>query len=390
MRCLLITDKFAPHRGGTAVVYTEWCRRLRDGVTVLTCAVPGTDWRGFDAAAPFHVVRVPFTNIPKVRYPLVWARLYLAARRLMAAAPADVLHAGQVLETGLAGAALKRRYGVPLVVHAYGEEIACYRRSRLAARCLQRVLHAADAITAVSAYTREQLLALGVPATKVSIQYPGVQPPAIEPGAADAIRRRYGLGNRPLLLTVSRLLERKGHDAVLRALPRIAERVVDVAYVVVGSGPCGAPLKALAAELGVADRVVFAGSLDAQEMAACYAAADVFIHPNRQLAGGDVEGFGIVFLEAGAAGKPVIGGNSGGTPEAVVDGVTGLLVDPNDVDAVGDAAIRILTDRNLARRLGKQGRERALAEFTWERAAEQIRAINEQVVREYRAAGAAG
>ncbi|NLB96282.1 MAG: glycosyltransferase, partial [Armatimonadetes bacterium] len=192
---------------------------------------------------------------------------------------------------------------------------------------------------------------------------------------------------RPVLVTVSRLLERKGHDVVLRALPRIAAAVPEVAYLVAGTGPREPVLRRLAGELGVAERVVFAGRVPDEELADYYGAADVFIHPNRELPNGDVEGFGIVFLEANAAGKPVIGGNSGGTPDAVVDGVTGFLIDPNDVDAVADAAIRLLTDRDLARKLGEQGRERARTEFTWERAVERLRALNRKVVAEYRHPG---
>jgi len=386
-RLLLLTDKFAPHRGGTAVVYTEWCRRLREEVTVLTCALPGTDWQSFDRQVPFRVERVPFLNVPKVRFPLAWAWMHLRAPGLVRAVRPDVLHAGQVLETGLSCLSLKRRFRLPLVVHTYGEEIQHYRQRRLPRKWMTRVLQGADAVTTISEYTRRNLLELGVAPEKIHFQYPGVDAAAFAGADGSEVRRRHGLGNRPVLVTVSRILERKGHDVVLRALPRIAAAVPEVAYLVAGTGPREPVLRRLAGELGVAERVVFAGRVPDEELADYYGAADVFIHPNRELPNGDVEGFGIVFLEANAAGKPVIGGNSGGTPDAVVDGVTGFLIDPNDVDAVADAAIRLLTDRDLARKLGEQGRERARTEFTWERAVERLRALNRKVVAEYRHPG---
>ncbi|MDH7568012.1 MAG: glycosyltransferase family 4 protein [Armatimonadota bacterium] len=383
---LLLTDKFAPHRGGTAVVYTEWCRRLGSAVTVLTCAVPGADWRAFDAAAPFPVVRVPFINIPKLRYPLVWAAIYRKAHRLVRLCHPHVLHAGQVLETGLTCVALKRRFDIPFVVHLHGEEVRHYAGHPLTRRMVCRVLHAADAITANSRYTRELVGALGIPAERVSLVPPRVDAAPFLHADGQAIRTRHQLGNRPVLFTLGRLLERKGHDTVIRALPLVASRVPDVVYLVAGTGPRLACLRQLAAELGVGPRVLFTGLIPESEKPAYYAAADVFIHPNRQLPNGDVEGFGIVFLEANAAGKPVIGGDTGGTPDAILHGETGLLVDPTNVNAVAEAAILLLTNRELARRLGAQGRQRAVAEFTWENAVQSIRDLNEQVVAAHREA----
>ena len=177
-RLLLLTDKFAPHRGGTAVVYTEWCRRLREEVTVLTCALPGTDWQSFDRQVPFRVERVPFLNVPKVRFPLAWAWMHLRAPGLRAVRP-EVLHAGQVLETGLSCLSLKRRFRLPLVVHTYGEEIQHYRQRRLPRKWMTRVLQGADAVTTISEYTRRNLLELGVAPEKIHFQYPGVDAAAL-------------------------------------------------------------------------------------------------------------------------------------------------------------------------------------------------------------------
>jgi phosphatidylinositol alpha-1,6-mannosyltransferase len=159
----------------------------------------------------------------------------------------------------------------------------------------------------------------------------------------------------------------------------------EVTYLIVGEGPYRPQLEALAAELNVQDHVVFAGRQADADLAEVYALSDLFVMASReQLEAKDVEGFGIVYLEAAACEKPVVGGRSGGVPEAVVDGVTGLLVDPLNVDELGEAMRRLLTDSDLATRLGQQGKLRATTEFTWEQAAEQIQAIIEQAYRENR------
>jgi phosphatidylinositol alpha-1,6-mannosyltransferase len=165
---------------------------------------------------------------------------------------------------------------------------------------------------------------------------------------------------------------------VLRALPRIAQAIPQVQYVIVGRGEELASLKALAQSLGVATRVVFAGEVSDQELAVYYAACDLFIMPNRQL-DADIEGFGMVFLEAGAAGKPVIGGISGGTDDAIVHEVTGFRVDGTDVDAIAAAVVSLLTDTVKAKAMGEAGRRRVEREFTWEVVVEQTRQLSAAV-----------
>jgi phosphatidylinositol alpha-1,6-mannosyltransferase len=167
-----------------------------------------------------------------------------------------------------------------------------------------------------------------------------------------------------VVLCVGRLVERKGQDVLIRSLPQVAAAVPEVLCVLAGSGADRSRLEELARDLGVADRVCFLGFVPETELPGCYAAADVFAMPSRYLpSAGDVEGFGIVFLEANAAGVPVVGGRSGGVEEAVRDGYTGLLVDPEDPAAVAGALTRLLQDEGLRRQLGAQGRERARLDF---------------------------
>ena len=177
-----------------------------------------------------------------------------------------------------------------------------------------------------------------------------------------------------MILTVGRLVERKGHDMVIRALPGIERAVGPVRYVVAGAGPEEPRLRALAREVGCASDVRFIGPVSGEDLAALYSACDVFVMPSRALAQRDgVEGFGIVFLEAGACAKPVVGGRSGGITDAVLDGVTGMLVDPADGAELQAVLIRLLDDPVEAQRLGARGRQRveALAQ-SWEPTVRQI------------------
>jgi len=178
-----------------------------------------------------------------------------------------------------------------------------------------------------------------------------------------------------VILTVGRLIERKGHDIVIRAMARLASEFPAARYVVVGDGPRGPYLRDLVASVALQDRVVFVGEVRKEDLPLYYQAADVFAMVSRaRERQGDVEGFGLVYLEAGACAKPVVAGRSGGVPDAVVDGVTGLLVSPESVEEVADALARLLRDRELAAKLGQAGRQRVEREMNWENTVRSVRA----------------
>ena len=197
---------------------------------------------------------------------------------------------------------------------------------------------------------------------------PGVDTDQFNPEVdGRAVRRRYGLLDRPTVVCVSRLVPRKGQDTLIRALPAIAAKVPDVALLIVGGGGDLPRLQRLAATIGVGDDVVFAGAAPADELAAHYAAGDVFAMPCRTRHRGlDVEGLGIVYLEASAVGLPVVAGASGGAPDAVLAGETGHVVDGRSVPAVADPLIDLLTDPEKARRMGRRGRDWVQSEWRWD------------------------
>jgi phosphatidyl-myo-inositol dimannoside synthase len=377
MKALLITDKFLPHAGGTAVIYYNWARCIPGGdLAILTCSVPGRPHRELDQQLESSVYRVPFVNIPKFRFPLCWLILFMVAPFAILRERPQVLHAGQPLETGWIAWFWAAVFGKPYILHCFGDEIAFYWNAGLAGRIMRFLAHRAAQITVISNYSGQKLQALGLPSARISLIYPGVAWSETENGAASARDRGAEQRHGPVLLTVGRLVTRKGHDRVISALPRIRERIPAVEYVIVGTGSEERRLRHLAEELGVGSAVQFIGSVSHEATRRYYQECDVFVHPNRELDNGDVEGFGIVFLEASVSGVPVIGGNSGGTPDAIQDGITGFLVDPNSVDEIAERVIALLEDPSLRVRMGRAGQTWA-AGFSWQAAAEKVWALSE-------------
>ena len=182
------------------------------------------------------------------------------------------------------------------------------------------------------------------------------------------------LERNKVILTVGRLVKRKGVDIVITSLPRVLEKVPNAIYLVVGEGPDRRNLEKLAEELNLRGKVIFTGFVSDADLPKYYTVCDVFIMTSRDI-NGDIEGFGIVFLEANACAKPVIGGKSGGMYDAVEDGISGILVDPTSVDEISQTVIMLLTDEEIAMRMGKQGRDRVEREFSYLTIAEKIALI---------------
>jgi len=277
-----------------------------------------------------------------------------------------------------------RRLGLPFVIYAHGNEIL----DALDASEWQtplRALRRADCVLANSRFTLDLVHKAGVDPKRAVIVHPGCDVDRFRPLQPDETFRQRMLGPRwkdRILLTIG-LDSRKGHDMVIRALPSLLQTVPDVTYVIVGAG-AQTNLDHLARELKVRDRVIFTGLVSEEDMAAIYALCDLFVMPSREiLAQHSVEGFGLVFLEANACGKPVVAGRSGGVTDAVVHGVTGLLVNPDHPEDIANTARILLTNRELARQLGEQGRSRVLNEFTWDSVGRRVQDILDCVVQDY-------
>lgn len=371
VRMLLITEYFAPHPGGTAVYYYELTRRMPEVQwTVVTRRHPHA--AGFDRRQPFRIVRTPFLPIPKVRMVVEWLTHLLVALWITVRDRVDVLHAGQLFPVGLAVYVVHRLTGVPYVTYVHGEELTTLGRRPVAGWAIRKVLARAGAVFVNSRFTWGQVRGFGVPETRIRLARPGVDLVRFRPTDAAWLRARYGAGDNRVVLTVGRLIPRKGQDTVIRILPEVV-RHVPVVYWVAGEGTQAEQrrLEAIAEEHGVRDRVRFLGAVADSELPALYSACDVFVMLNRSTPEGDVEGFGMVFLEAGACGKPVVGGASGGAGEAVRHGQTGFLVREGDDAAAVSALVRLLEDPALRERMGGQGRKFA-ERHGWERRARRV------------------
>jgi len=379
MTCLLITNDFPPIPSGISTQLHQFCRRLPpDRIAVLAPRAEGAE--AFDATQPFEVFRgrVPTggSTFAKALKMLANVRLTL---RLQRRHRFTKLHCGQIISPGLACLVCKRLYGTPFTLYVYGSETVRLSPWAPFRWLMRRVLREADAIVANSDFTIAEFVEFGAPREKCVKVTPGVDTDVFRPQAVRPdLLARFRPSGEKILLTVARLDERKGHATMIRALPQVLERVPDVRYVIVGTGREEERLRRLVAELRMEDRVTFAGRVPDADLPHYYNLCDVFVLPNRvttdsgpQLRG-DYEGFGIVFLEANACGKPVIGGRSGGATEAVEDGRSGLLVEPDNADELADAAGRLLTDADLARRLGEYGRGRAVEQFDWRLLAKRI------------------
>jgi phosphatidylinositol alpha-1,6-mannosyltransferase len=366
-RTLVVTNDFPPRIGGVQQYVWNLVRHLPpDRVAVLAPNWPG--WREHDASQPFPVHRRP------TRF--LWPTDHLA-RRVRAVARehnAEVVLFGHGLPLALLAPALTRT-GIPCVVLTHGAELWMARMPGTR-ELLRRALSRAREVTAVSDYTARSVRRALPSGVSLSILPPAVDADRFSPKTdGGALRERLRLHDRKVVLCVSRLVPRKGQDTLIRALPLVRRLVPEALLLIVGGGPYRPRLEELAGE-APPDSVVFTGEVDDEDLPPLYAASDVFAMPCRSRWGGlEVEGFGIVFLEASATGKAVVGGYSGGAAEAVVDQGTGLLVEGSEPKAVSVAVAKLLSHPALAGRFGAAGRARVESSFTWPARAAEMAAI---------------
>jgi phosphatidylinositol alpha-1,6-mannosyltransferase len=356
-RVLVVTNDFPPRIGGVQQYVGNVVRHLpADRVAVLAPNWPG--WDEHDAAQPYPVCRWPSTTL--------WPTRDLArrVRSLAREHHADVVLFTQGLPLPLIGPDLAAR-GLPYVVITHGYEVWMARVPGPAA-ALRRALSRAREVTAISAYTAGYLQRALPPGVLLSILSPGVDEQRFHPDVdGSAVRSHHGLEGRRVVLCVSRLVPRKGQDVLIRSMSQVVESVPDAVLLIVGDGPDRRKLQELAASAPQGS-VVFAGAVADEELPAHYAAGDVFAMPCRSRRGGmEVEGFGIVFLEAAATGMAVVAGYSGGAAEAVLDQETGVVIEGREPKAVA-LAVRTLLDHPVpTARMGAAGRARVETAFTW-------------------------
>ena len=377
LRLLMITELFLPTKGGTAVSFDDDFRRLGGkAVHIVTAAVPGD--AEFDLSHPNTIHRLVLARSPWLRPEslVIYTRLLWKSLRLVYANRFVAVLAGRALPEGIVAWAVGRLRGCKVLMYAHGEELTGWGRGRkFQAMCF--ALRRADHILTNSDFTRDTLIALiGVRPEQIVMTYPTVDAERFRPGLPfDDLLAGIGLASgQRLILSVGRLSRRKGFDQVIRALPGLLKRGLDLHYAIVGIGDDRDYLQGLARELGVSERLHLVGHIESADLPRWYNACDLFAMPNRDI-NGDTEGFGLVFMEANACAKPVIAGLAGGTGSAVEDGNNGLRVDGERVEAVEESIARLLLDPEQARRMGEAGRHRTASRFTSDQRAELIRQV---------------
>jgi phosphatidyl-myo-inositol dimannoside synthase len=358
---LLVTNDFPPRPGGIQQFVHNLAVRQAPGSLVVYCSTyPGA--AEFDARQPFDVVRENTSML--LPTPAVARRAAEIARRF----GCTQVWFGAAAPLGLLASGLRERTGITRAVALTHGHEAGWAALPGARGLLRRIGRGVDVITYLGEYFRARLARAVGYLTTLEQLAPGVDTEAFSPSVSgEEVRARYGLTDRPVIVCVSRLVPRKGQDTLIRALPLVRRKVPDAALLIVSGGPYRSTLERLATDNGVARHVVFTGTVEWSQLPAHHAAGDVFAMPCRTRRGGlDVEGLGIVYLEASAVGRPVLAGDSGGAPDAVRDGETGYVVAGRDVNAVAERLVELLSDQALAARMGAAGRAWVEQEWRWD------------------------
>jgi glycosyltransferase involved in cell wall biosynthesis len=388
LKHLFVTQDYAPDLGGMARRHVELCRRFGDSSnTMEVSTVASNQAAAFDASESYPIHRQPFSFSQAKLFinQLRWAH-WLHWR----AGPIDVIHCGNIRPVGYAVALAHLTRRIPYLVYVNGADLLrelearnSTARRRFGAR---RIMGAASGIVATSAWVgtladdlmRDIGIVHGPP---IGVFDLGTDPDFFRPSRdAARLRAAWRAGKDPLLLTVARLVPHKGQDVVIKALASLKNDFPSLRYAVVGVGPDEERLRELAEQLGVAQKVIFAGSLSDDEVADAYATSTIYAGLSRVEEGIHAEGFGISFLEAAASGLPSVAGDSGGVRSAVRDGTSGIVVPPTDVTLVAAAIRSLLTDEAKRAAMGAVGRKLVETYYNWDRVARDTRNFTLDVV----------
>lgn len=386
--CLLIASIFTPIQGGSATVYANLCRYAPNGQMVALAArtsyndgaeIPG--WQEHDAGCGFPVYRLDLLRPPISRKSnklmSLWRYLTVdiplrlrvigKVMQLIRKHRIEVICIGELASTAWLGEFFQRYFGKRMVIYVHGEEVTTRFDAGSFGKHRARHLRAADAVVAVSRFTESVLLdSVGVARERVCLIENGVDTHRFTPGDdSKAFRAKFGLNDKQIVVGVGRLVARKGFDQTIRAWSQVIAAHPNAHLVIIGDGPMRSTLQSMADASPVRQHITLAGALDDDDLLAAYRSAALFVMPNRTMPDGDTEGFGLTFLEANACGRAVIGGRAGGAVDAVKEGVSGLLVDGEQVGEIANAINRVLGDEALRLKLEEGALAHARA-HSWE------------------------
>ncbi len=418
-RVLLVNIGFLPQVGGSYTSLYHFSRALPPGVlTVLTSH--SEESGDFDRESEISIRRSHFLTLRDGNSRMPWSSRTSfgqsrVGRFLLKISPLfypfmvlelirvlfevkrenfDLIWAGQAVPVGWIGWIIKWMLRIPYCTFVYGEDVTYFagRKMTPGKYLLLQALKSADLIVANSESTKRKTLDLceewdiSIRTDRFPVITPGVDTDFFKPSEERSeIRKKHGVEGRPTLITVSRLTFQKGIDRVVRAMPAILDLFPDAVYIIRGDGPHRRELQYMIEDAGLAGHVRFLDPVRYEDLPAVYSMGDLFVLPCREVeTTGEIEGFGTVFLEAAACGLPVIGGRSGGVEEAVEDGVTGFLVDPEDDEDLRGKIIGILRNRPLAKEMGLRGRDRVVKEFGWEDRSVELWGYMSDIIEPYR------
>ena len=368
MNILFVTRDFLPAPGGIAIFIHNLAHQLGGrghNILIIAPRSPGCE------------------QVKKGNYTVIWCpvRKYLSSLpfvfhtlRLANNSKPEIIFLGHFMSThGLGALIAKRLLGVPYVFLTHGNDLVYSVSTKIDEHVALNILDHTSLGLCNSRHTQGELIRKGYRGP-TNILHPGVDPQIFRPDLETAeLIDMYCLRGKKVLLSVSRLVEKKNIDGVLRALPLVIEQVPNLLYLVVGAGPMRGQLEALAFDLGISRHVRFLGSISNEHLPRLYCASDLYVMPSHSDGKKrDFETFGISFIEASACARPAVGSTFAGAAEAVIDEVTGLQADPHDTASIALAIIRILADEEFASRLGKNGRNHVIEKLTWQRVGAQF------------------
>lgn len=376
MNCLLVTSYFPPVIGGSATVYGTLFKYSSKKLSVLTASIDRDTHSHIDRPHNEDIYTVDYVHPPSVNTPSLfhtaWAiitfdipaniKLLLTALSIIRCKKIDVVCIGELQAAGWLGTVLRLLTNTKVIYYVHGEELTTKTKSRFLGKNARRHLVKADGVVCVSSFTRNVLInEYGLPPKKIKLITNGIDLDNFI-SADNHIERRVRNDNNQsiLIFSAGRLIDRKGFDYAIEAMATVVKSHPNTRLVIAGDGPNLSRYQQRIAELGLSAHISLEGRVPHEKLKQLYSECDLFLMPNRELANGDTEGFGLVFLEANAFHKPVIGGRAGGAVDAIIHEETGLLVNSESVSSIADAIIKLVKDKNLREKLGDNGYRWAL------------------------------
>lgn len=371
-KALLITLDFPPAIGGVALYYSNLCDRLPvDKIAVL--APHRKNEKEFDTKRKYKIFRGNL--VYNYMWPK-WLNAYCLAKASLKSSKADTILVGQVLPIGYIAYRLKQKKGIPYGVFCHGMDVAMQNINSHKKKWRKKILVSADYVFANSQFTKKILLEMGINENKIHIINPcPATSTEIDKQRLLQIKNEYNLQDKKVLLYVGRLTKRKGIDLVIKSLPSIVKTLPNLVYAIIGDGPERENLETLVRESNLEKHVIFTGAQDISEVKYYFNLADLFIMTTRPSKEGDLESFGMVYLEANQYGLATIATDVGGVSETVVNNETGFLLDSGDQEVIAKAVIELFTNSGLKSKLGEQGKQRVKTTFQWKKQADQLEGI---------------